>query len=276
MRPERIAEPEGGPSEQFLLEQAAQHGATLHRLHRPDRRRRPAPQQRGRRRPDRRRSSATPRSTRSATPASTSSYEAGDKHLTVDVDGVRTQRLRLLRPALRRRVLGAGARHRPLRRRRQLARSRGTSTGGRCCGPGRSRTRRTSLGVNRVGAAGRTEQLAHVGGSALLDPSGTPLVEARPAADRAGGRRRRRGRWPHAGPSSRSWPTGAVVLRARPLRTDHGSATLGRSAFRLRAPVYGVGGRTRPKSSVAGLSRSRVNRPCVAGRRCGGIPSERR
>ena len=51
--PERIAEDEGGPSEQFLLDQAAEHDAYLVASHRAARRGRAVPQQRDRRRPGR-------------------------------------------------------------------------------------------------------------------------------------------------------------------------------------------------------------------------------
>ena len=57
-----------------------------------------------------------------ATAASTSTTPPATDRVTVDVDGVRCQPVRLLRPALRRRVLGARADDRLLRRRRQLAR----------------------------------------------------------------------------------------------------------------------------------------------------------
>ena len=54
------------------------------------------------------------------------------------------QPVRLLRPALRRRVLAARPRHRRLPRARQLAGQAARCTGRRCCRRGRSRTRPTS------------------------------------------------------------------------------------------------------------------------------------
>ena len=72
MQPDRIAEDEGGPTEQFLLEQAAAHDVCAGRVDRAARRRtaRTATTRRGRARTAR--CTATRRSTRSATRASTS------------------------------------------------------------------------------------------------------------------------------------------------------------------------------------------------------------
>ena len=143
-RTERVAEPFDGPSAQFLVEQAASTGVwvcgSVPEVQPGDD---AAVQHVDPRRARRREPSGTARSTRSRYGGEHEQYAAGDAHLTVDVEGVRVQPLRLLRPALRRRVLGPRARHRLLRRRRQLARAAGATTGGRCCGPGRSRTRPT-------------------------------------------------------------------------------------------------------------------------------------
>ena len=106
MRPDRIAEDEGGPTEQFLLDQAAEHDTTVIA----------SIAQRG----------ADGRFRNNAVVAGPDGlrgryakihpfsyageheqYAAGNGFLTVEVDGLRVIRLRLLRPAVRRRVLGA-------------------------------------------------------------------------------------------------------------------------------------------------------------------------
>ena len=79
------------------------------------------------------------------------------------------QLVRLLRPALRRRVLGARARHRLLRGRCQLAVRRDASTGGRCCAPVRSRTRPTSWART---ASGPADGLDYAGDSVVIGPFG--------------------------------------------------------------------------------------------------------
>ena len=113
-------------------------------------------------------------------------YAAGDQFLTVDDRWAAGQRLRLLRPALRRRILGLAPdtdlyvvpANWPEPRRehwRALLRARAIEN------------QAYVVGVNRVGTVGTS---TYVGDSAIIDPLGARWP--RPVrAGRAGGRRRR-------------------------------------------------------------------------------------
>ena len=122
MSPERIAEDEGGPSEQFLIDQAHEHDAWLIA----------SIAQRG----------ADGRYRNNAVVAGPDGgvsryskihpfsyahehehYAAGAKHLTVDIDGLRTTVFICYDLRFCRRVLGARFEHRPLRGASQLARA---------------------------------------------------------------------------------------------------------------------------------------------------------
>jgi predicted amidohydrolase len=179
MHPERIAEPEGGPSEQFLLEQAAQHGATLIASIAQT-------GADGRFRNNAIVAGPTGQVQRYAKihPFSYAGehehYEAGDKPLTVDIDGLRTSvfvcyDLRFadefwaLAQDTDLYVVVANWPHPRHEHWRALLRARAIEN------------QAYVVGVNRVGSAGRTEQLPHVGGSTILDPSGIALVEGGPA-----------------------------------------------------------------------------------------------
>ena len=144
-----LGEPEGGPSSTFLADQARRARRVGRRLVPGD------PGRRAGRRP-------AARTTASCSPAPTApshryrkihpfTYGGEEKHFRAG-DRVRHRRhrrpagqpVRLLRPALRRRVLAARPRHRRLPRARQLAGEAAPALDRRCCRRGRSRTRRTS------------------------------------------------------------------------------------------------------------------------------------
>ena len=114
-------------------------------------------------------------------------YAAGDELLTVDDRRAAGQRVRLLRPALRRRVLGPGRTTPTCTSCRPTGPSRGASTGGRCCGPGRSRTRPTWSAST---GSGTVKDLPHVGDSAHHRSAGPHAGRGQRRRDGAG----RRGR----------------------------------------------------------------------------------
>ena len=105
-------------------------------------------------------------------------YDAGAEHVTVDVEGLRVQPLRLLRPALRRRVLGAGAAHRLLRRRRPTGPQPRRDHWRTLLRARAIENQAYVVGVNRVGSGGR---LDYAGDSAVVGPFGEILAEAGPA-----------------------------------------------------------------------------------------------
>jgi predicted amidohydrolase len=172
MNPERIAEDEGGPSERFLLDQAAAHGATLIA----------SIAQRGAdgrfrnnavvARPD----GAVDRYAK-IHPFSFAGehevYAAGTQFLTVDIEGLRVSvfvcyDLRFadefwaLAPATDLYVVPANWPQPRHEHWRALLRARAIEN------------QAYVLGVNRVGSA---KDLPHVGGSALVDPLGRTMVE---------------------------------------------------------------------------------------------------
>jgi predicted amidohydrolase len=172
MRPERVAEDEGGPNEQFLLAQAAQHGAHLIA----------SIAQRGA--DGKYRNNAVVAAPDGAVhryakihPFSYSGeherYAAGDRPLTVDIGGVRVSvfvcydlrfadEFWVLAPDTDLYVVPANW---PAPRRehwRVLLRARAIEN------------QAYLLGVNRVGSV---KDLAHLGDSALIDPLGRTLVE---------------------------------------------------------------------------------------------------
>ena len=177
MRPERIAEDEGGPTEQFLLSRAAEHGAHLLA----------SVAQRGAdgayrnnavlARPD-----GSVERYAKIHPFSYAGeherYAAGDRFLTVDIDGVRTSvfvcyDLRFadefwaLAPDTDLYVVPANwpaPRHEHWR---ALLQARAIEN------------QAYVVGVNRVGLA---KDLPHAGGSVVLDPLGVRLVEGGPQA----------------------------------------------------------------------------------------------
>jgi predicted amidohydrolase len=172
MHPERVAEDEGGPTEQFLLDRAARYDAHLVA----------SIAQRG---PDGRyRNNAvvaapdgTVRRYAKIHPFSYAGeherYAAGEEHLTVDVDGLRVSLfvcydLRFadefwaLAPQTDLYVVPANWPQPRHEHWRALLRARAIEN------------QAYVLGVNRVGAAG---DLPHVGGSALVDPMGVTLIE---------------------------------------------------------------------------------------------------
>ena len=177
MRTDVIAEPEGGPSSQFLIAQAAAHGVwvcgscpevgdggdrprnTLV-LAGPDGTVAPLPQDpplrlRRRGRVVRRRVRAGHRRRR----------------------GPAGQPVRLLRPALRRRVVGGGAPDRPLPVRGQLARAPPGPLVGAAAGPGdREPGVRGGLQPGRHRRSGSGDTLEYAGDSAIVDPMGEALA----------------------------------------------------------------------------------------------------
>ena len=158
------------------------------------------------RRARRRRSTATARSTRSRYGGEHEHYAAGDARRHRRRRRRPLQLLRLLRPALRRRVLGRRARHRLLRRRRQLARHRGATTGARCCRPGRSRTRPTSSASTASAAAAGSTTRATARSCSRSAKRRRPTAPTEQTLVRdvdPDGRGRRRA------PATRSWPTDA-------------------------------------------------------------------
>ena len=173
MHPERIAEDEGGPSEQFLLEQAARHGATLIA----------SVAQRG---PDGRyRNNAVVAAPDGGVhryakihPFSYAGeherYTAGDKHLTVDIGDLRVSvfvcyDLRFADefwPLAEQTDLYVVPANWPQPRRehwRALLRARAIEN------------QAYVLGVNRIGSV---KDLPHSGDSAIVDPMGVAVAEA--------------------------------------------------------------------------------------------------
>ncbi len=175
MRPERIAEDEGGPNERFLLDRAAEHGATLIA----------SVAQRGAdgayrnnavvARPD----GSVDRYAKIhpfSYAGEHEQYAAGDRFLTVDVEGLQVSvfvcyDLRFadefwaLAPHTDAYVVVANwpkPRHEHWR---ALLRARAIEN--QCF----------VVGVNRVGAAGRRKDLPHAGGSVVLSPLGDVVVE---------------------------------------------------------------------------------------------------
>jgi predicted amidohydrolase len=172
MRPERVAEDEGGPNEQFLLAQAAEHSAHLIA----------SIAQRGA--DGKYRNNAVVAAPDGAVhryakihPFSYSGeherYAAGDRHLTVDIGGLRVSvfvcydlrfadEFWVLAPETDLYVVPANW---PVPRRehwRALLRARAIEN------------QAYVLGVNRVGSV---KDLVHAGDSALIDPLGRTLVE---------------------------------------------------------------------------------------------------
>ena len=136
MHPDRIAEDEGGPNEQFLLDQAAEHDAWLIASI-AQRGSRTAGSATTRCWPARTaRCTATPRSTRSATPASTSTTPPATSFLTVDVDGLRVSVFVCYDLRFADEFWALAAEHRPLRRAGQLARAAARALAGAAAGPG--------------------------------------------------------------------------------------------------------------------------------------------
>ena len=123
--------------------------------------------------------------------------------------------LRLLRPALRRRVLGARRATPTATSSSPTGRRRGASTGGRCCGPGRSRTRRTwSASTGSATAAGSTTRATAPSWSRsgeTLEADGGSRADPRSPTSIADGRRRR------PAPAIPSSPTAAdrVAIQCR-------------------------------------------------------------
>ncbi len=173
MRPERVAEVEGGPTEQFLLEQARHHDAYLVA----------SVAQR----------TAAGRFANNAVVAAPDGtvqryakihpftyagehehYLAGDKHLTVDVDGVRmsvfvcydlrfANEFWVLAPDTDLYLVVANWPEPRREHWRALLRARAIEN------------QAYVMGVNRVGG---TPKLNYVGDSVVIDPNGRPLVEA--------------------------------------------------------------------------------------------------
>ena len=83
--------------------------------------------------------------------------------------------VRLLRPALRRRVLAAAPRRPTSTSSRRTGPPHAGCTGRPCCRHGPSRTRPTSSGCNRVGTGGG---LDYCGDSRIVDPTGELLATA--------------------------------------------------------------------------------------------------
>ena len=189
-----MAEPEGGPSTEFLRDPGRRARRWLAgSVPDPSRRRGPAGQPLPPGRPAAASWSTTTRSTRSPTPASTSTTPPARERVTFDGRGRPGDALRLLRPALRRRVLGHGARP-------------PTATSWWPTGPSSRRAHWQALlvaraienqayvvGVNRVGEGGG---LHYAGDSRIIDPLGRDARRRRRRRDDPPGRRRpgRRGR----------------------------------------------------------------------------------
>ena len=176
-----------------------------------------------------------------ATPASTSTTPRATEHVTVDVEGVRAQPVRLLRPALRRRVLGP-------RRRTPTA----TSCPANWPAPRREHWRTLLraraienqayvVGVNRVGDGRRPRlrrrQQRSSGRSARCSPT-APTRGGEPCCSPTSTRRTS----PRSARSSPSSPT-ARAQRVGRLRGRHaagrrsGPSVAGSPAGRRRAPV---------------------------------------
>ena len=133
-------------------------------------------------------------------------YAAGDRFLTVDVDGVRVHALRLLRPALRRRVLGARGRHRLLRRRRPTGPQPRREHWRALLRARAIENQAYVIGVNRVGAVqgpGRTSAVRR-----CIDPTGRGAFEGRAARERSLAGDGRYGLVMQTGRRSRSSATG--------------------------------------------------------------------
>ena len=174
-----LGEPEGGPSSQFLAEQARRHGVwvggscpEIPADARPTTGGRPtASCSPGPTAP----STATARSTRSRYAGEEQHFRPGGELVTVEIDGPAGQPVRLLRPALRRRVLAAGRSTPTSTSCRPTGRPSGACTGRRCCRPGPSRTRPTwSASTGSARAAGS----AYSGDSRIVDPLGELLATA--------------------------------------------------------------------------------------------------
>jgi omega-amidase len=172
MRPERIAEPEGGPGEQFLLEQATEHGATLIASIAQT-----GPDGRHRNNAVVARPDGTVHRYAKIHPFTYAGeheqYAAGEEHLTVDIDGLRTSvfvcyDLRFadefwaLAHDTDLYVVVANWPQPRHEHWRALLRARAIEN--QCY----------VVGVNRVGLA---KELPHAGGSAIIDPLGSVLVE---------------------------------------------------------------------------------------------------
>ena len=175
MATERIAEPVDGPSTAFLVEQAAAHGLWVCGSV-PER----AP---GDDRPSNCLVLAGPDGSvhryRKIHPFSYSGehehYAAGHEHLTVDRRRRAVQFLRVLRPALRRRVLGPRRRHRLLRRGGELAGGAARPLAHLVAGAGdREPGLRGGREPGRLPGGG----LEYAGDSAIIWPFGNPVVEA--------------------------------------------------------------------------------------------------
>ncbi len=176
MRPERIAEDEGGPNEQFLIDQAREHGAWLVgsiAQYGPDRRARNVAVLAA---PD-----GTVHRYAKIHPFTFAGeheqYAAGTRFVTVDVEGLRVSLFICydLRFAdefwsvARDTDLYVVPANWPEPRRehwRALLRARAIEN------------QAYVLGVNRVGGAGRNKDLNHTGDSAIIDPMGYVLAEA--------------------------------------------------------------------------------------------------
>ena len=202
MATDRIAEPDDGPSTQFL----ARAGARARRLgvrFGPGAR---AGARRGRTTgwcsPARAaRCTTTTRSTRSRTAASTSTTPRATSFLTVDVEGLRVSFFVCYDLRFADEFWALAPDDRLLRRRRELARESRARTGVRCSRRARSRTRRTSSAST---ASAKASRLAYAGDSMIVDPLGESLATAAQHGDdhqrgRSMPRRSRR-----SGPSSRS------------------------------------------------------------------------
>ena len=98
---------------------------------------------------------------------------AGTQFVTVDIDGLRCSLFVCYDLRFADEFWAAGARRATPTSSSRTGRPSDASTGRRCCGPGRSRTRRTWSVCNRVGSGGG---LDYSGDSAIIDPLGEVLA----------------------------------------------------------------------------------------------------
>ena len=122
-------------------------------------------------------------------------YAAGTRRVTFDGRGRPGDAVRLLRPPLRRRVLGRGRRHRLLRRRGQLAGARRAHWQALLVARA-IENQAYVVGVNRVGEGGG---LTYAGDSRIIDPLGEDRWRPAPAARRSSSPTSTRPWWPRPG-----------------------------------------------------------------------------
>ena len=105
----------------------------------------------------------------------TKHFRAGDQFVTVDIEGLRVTLVRLLRPALRRRVLAARQRHRRVPRAGQLARGAAAAVDGAAAGAG---DREPGVRRRAATASATATGSPYSGDTRIIDPLGEVLASA--------------------------------------------------------------------------------------------------